>query len=278
MDNATELDALIPEIWSPLVLPARYQAARIAKRVLSKDAEVKNHGDKVYLPIRPSVTIGDITKTSGEMSDTDVTYTAGTITVNYWRGVQINIVDMGAWQSIVDVAKDLAPDFAKALAFDIDDKLAALYSSITTNTLGSSTDEYNGEMLLAGLQKLIDLSVPVDVPDDISCILHTSKWSVLKGIDKFSFANYTGMTMGGQMKYEAPAPYGVPHFFTTAIDSSSSAYQNILMHREALGLAVQKNVGVQPLPSTGFNKRFIAGVLYGVNAIREAHACLLKTK
>lgn len=278
MDAATEASVLIPEIWSPIVLDARYQAAKILKRVLSKDADVKNAGDTVHIPIRPSITIGDITQTTGEIDNQALTYTEAQLVVDKWRGGKITIVDMASWQSIVDMAKDLAPDFGKALAADIDSYLGSLYSSVTTNSLGSSTDDYSGDMVLAGLQKLIDLSIPVDNPNDISLVLHTSKWSVLKNIDKFSFANYTGYSMGGQLKYEAPAPYGVPHFFTTAIKSSGSAYQNMLFHREAFAAAVQKRISLKELAPTGFNKVYQAGALFGVKTIRETYACLLKTK
>lgn len=278
IDAATEAAVLIPEIWDPLVMPARYQAAKIAKRVTSKDAKVSAFGDKVHLPIQPSMTISDITQTDGTVANQALTYTEASITINKWRGTKITIVDMATWQSIVDMSKDLAPAFAKTLAFDIDDALAALYGSFTTNDVGDGATEYSGELLLAGLQKLINLSVPVDVMDDITCVIHNSKWSVLKNIDKFSFANYTGATMGGQMKYETPAPYAIPHFFTNAIDASSSVYQNMLFHRQALGLAVQKGVMVKELPPTGFNKIIQAGVLYGVKAVRENHLCLIKTK
>ena len=230
MDNATEYDAIIPEVWRPGCMEARYGASVIHKRVLSADTDLAQLGDKVWLPVEPAMTIGDITKTDGTLANQALTFTTPYVTVDKWRGAKVTLVEMAIRQSVVDAIKTLAPSFGKALAYDIDDYIASLHASIATNYVGDAQTAFNGDLLLAAMQTLININVPVNIADDISLILHTSCWSAMKNIDKFNFAHYTGLTMGGQLKYEVQAPYGVPTLFTPAIDNSSG-YQNFLIHK-----------------------------------------------
>lgn len=275
IDN-THADVLIPELWRPKMFEARYPASVMLKRVVNVDGEVSQKGDILHLPIEPVVSTNNV-GADGSVTNQALTPTEAQLTVDTWKEATIDVVDKAQKQSITDLLTAFIPGFAKAIAAAQDASLLALHSDLTTNEVGTNATEYSGELLLAALQKLIDLNVPVDNMNDISAVLHTSKWSVLKNIDKFQFANYTGMAMGGQMKYEAPAPYGVPHFFSTQV-VSSSGYHNLVFHRQAFGCGTQQNFRIERLARVRKSTPVSGDILYGVKTIRENHGVDMVTK
>lgn len=278
MDGATEIDVLIPEIWQSKIYEARYGASKIADRVISVDAHIKSMGDTVHLPIEPTISIGDVTATTGAISAQDVTYTEASLVIDKWRGARLDMVDMANIQAQQNLLTAFSSSFGKALAFDIDEKLAALFTGFSSNVIGDDTADLSEDLLVAAMQELIDLSIPVDVPNDISFIFSSTRWGSYKKIDKFNLANYTGEKMGGMLKYTTPAPFGVPIFFSTAVVQNGTYYENALIHRQALGLGVQKNTKIEQLARTNLATPIVATNLYGVKEVRDNHAVLIKTK
>lgn len=276
--GVTEAAVLIPEIWYPKMLEGRYAAQVIAPRVLRVDGFVAAKGNKLNIPIEPAVTAAAV-GASGAITITNYQPTEVELTVDQWYHSALAVEDIVDAQAHLDVAKGFVPTFGKVLAKQIDEALAALYSDVSTNSVGASTDAISDEMILAAIQKLVSLNVPVDTMADISMVLHSSRWSDVKAIDKYSFIQYTGQNEGGMLKYAAPAPYGVPIYFSTTIDSSASAYQNMLFHRQAFACGVQKNFRLQMKDmSEKLAKLMVADILFGVKTVRENHACLLLSK
>lgn len=274
--NNTTADVLIPELWRPKMFEARYPASVMLKRVVTVDDEVSEKGDILHLPIEPVVATNAV-GADGSVTNQALTPTESQLVVDNWREATIDVVDKAQKQSTADLMSVFIPGFAKAIAAYQDSVVLAKHADLTSSEVGDSLTEYSGELILAALQKLIDLNVPVDNMDDISAVLHTSKWSVLKNIDKFSFANYTGMAMGGQMKYEAPAPYGVPHFFSTQV-VSSTGYHNLVFHRQAFGIGTQKNFRIEKLARTKKSTPISGDILFGVKTIRQDHGVDMVTK
>jgi len=272
----TQADVIIPELWRPKMFEARYPSSVMIKRVTSVDGDVSKYGDILHLPIEPVVSVNNV-GADGSLTNQALTPTESELTVNLWKEATIDVVDKAQKQSILDLLTAFIPGFGKAIAAAQDLSLLGLHSDLTTNEVGDSSTEYSAELLQAALQKLIDANIPVDNANDISCVLHTSKWSALKNIDKFQFANYTGMAMGGQMKYEAPAPYGVPHFFSSQV-VSSTGYHNLVFHRQAFGIGTQKNFSIEKLARTKLSQAIVGSVLYGVKTIRETHGVDMVTK
>lgn len=281
---ATELDVTaaaetIADLWRPRLLAARYDKMILGKRCLSVDGDVKAHGDSLKLPIAASVSANAV-GTDGSVTNQALTATSATVNLTSWYEATIDVVDRAQRQSIVDLYTAYEPGFAGAMAQNVDGALAALYSSVSTNTAGATSAPYdllNDDLLCAAIQKLLDTKVPMEDPNDVSFVFHTSCWSHLKKLDKFNNANLTGQAKGGQLEVKVPDIYGIPVFFTTQIKSSSSVRKNLLFHREALGLGFQKNFNIEVLARVRKSQPISADWLYGVVASREDHACVVNT-
>lgn len=271
----TQANVIIPELWRPKMFEARYPASVMLKRVTTVDGEVEKQGDILHLPIEPVVSVNNV-GSDGSLTNQALTPTEAQLTVNLWKEATIDVVDKAQKQSLIDLLTAFIPGFAKAIAAQQDADILALCSDIT-NSVGDNATEYSAELLQAALQKLIDANIPVDNANDISCVLHSSKWSAMKNIDKFQFANYTGEAMGGQMKYSLPAPYGVPHMISTQV-VSSTGYHNMVFHRQAFGCGTQKNFAIEKLARTKLSTPINGNILYGVKTIRADHAAQLITK
>lgn len=278
----TEADVLIPELWRPKMLEARYAKMTFGKRILSVDGDVAAKGDILHIPIEPTVSVNAVGST-GSVTNQALTPTESQLTVDQWREATIDVVDKAQRQSIVDLVTAFQPGMSKAMADDADGLIANQYSNITTNSVGSTSaplDTVNPDLLTAAVQKLLVLSVPVDDPNDVSFMFHATVWAQLKKIAEFNNANLTGKSTGGALEMKVPDIYGIPTFFTTKIKSTAgnlSVYKNFLLHRQALAWGMQKNFRLEMLARTKKSQPVSADWLFGIRTVRENHACLINT-
>jgi hypothetical protein len=279
IDN-TELDVVIPEKWSEDFLSGTYQAAQVANRVQRVDAEVSASGDIVHLPFIPTFSVSDVTAATGAITAEDITLLEQQLTVDKWRHMAFQVPNKASKQALKGAIEGLKEQGPGALIADIESKLLNLYSDVTTNSLGSSADIVNEDLLTAAIGKLMDAKLGqfLRKSDDISFVFHTSQWAPAKKVNAWNDAHITGYGKGGAMDMEVPALYGVPVFFNAEVVSSGSARQNLLFIRHALALGVQKNIGFQEVPNTGLARTFACDVLYGVKTRKEDRAVLIKTK
>jgi len=279
IDNATEADVNIPEAWRTVMLAGRYAAMVIANRLLNVDAEVRSAGDVVHIPIEPQISVNDVTKTTGAVTNQALTATKIDLTVDQWREVSIDVVDMANWQANLDLTTTYNASIAKAMAQDVDAKVANEHSNITTNVVGDAggADALSDDGLTATIQKLMDLDVPLDDPNATGFYFHTSAWAPLKKLNKFSSAEVTGQAQGGGLTRKVPDIYGVPTFFTTQIKSSGGARKNLLLHREAIAWAMQRNFRLERFARVRKSQAISADWLFGIKTCRENFGVVLNT-
>lgn len=278
--DATELDVIIPEQWSEDLLKGTYQAAQMINRVQRVDAEVSKAGDIVHLPYLPTFTPVSVTATTGAFTAEDLTFTEAQLTVDKWKAVGFELVKKAGRQALLDVVAQLKSQAAPALVDVMETDLLSLYSDVSTNTLGSSADTINEDLVTAAIGTLMDAKLGQFLrdPDMVSMVLHTSCWAPAKKISAWNDAHITGHAKGGAQKQEVEALYGIPVFFNANVVSASSARQNLLFIKHAFACAVQNNIEFQEIPNVNLARTFATDVLYGVKTRREARAVLIKTK
>ena len=93
--------------------------------------------------------------------------------------------------------------------------------------------------------------------------------------------NVTGEAGGAAMPVRKERSiWGIPAFFTTRTNDTTYAgnniYQGCLVAKEALSLAVQKEIGVQQIPSTGLSRTFATDVLFGADASILARGFIIR--
>lgn len=280
----TEADVIIPELWRPKMLEARYAEMVVGKRVLSVDGDVSAKGDILHIPIEPTVTVNDVTAASGAVTNQALTPTESQLNANKWKECTIDVVDKTVRQSIVDLLTAFTPAFGRAIAAQMDADLTALYTDVTTNVVGSSTEPTEPasyDLLTSAVVKLLDLDVPVSNPNDISFCFRPTQWGVLKKIDGFNNANFTGRSVGGSMEIKVADLFGIPTYFTTKIVASGSGttaiHNNLLFHRQAFAWGMQKNFSIERFARVRLSTPINGSVLYGVKTVRQNHACLIQT-
>lgn len=281
--NVTSVGAgSVPEVYRKEALLYRFAKAIGIKRVLNADAEVKAFGDIVNVRTLPALTVGDVTAASGALADvTDANdyYANAQITVNKWKYVAASIVDKAETQSMANLMMDFSRQMGEAIGENQDTYLFSLYASLTTNTVGDSTtgDTFTDGIILPAMQKLDDAKVP---QGDRSWFVPPVAKTNLLTIDKFVWAYATGMQKGPQVVGMSALGelYGIPLYVTPLIATSGSIRKAMLLHKEAYGVATQKNFKMETFARTAFATKMAGSVLYGAAVVRENHGCLLNVK
>lgn len=277
----TEANVVIPEIWDQSVLDARYASAVIMSRVLNKTPLVTNKGDIVHIPIRPVVTAGAVTS-GGAFTPTALTYTEIQVTINVWQHVSIEVKDDTEQVAMIDLESDLSSQFGDALNVEIEQRLAALDTSVTTNIIGTADVPVNFDdtVALSAFLKLRKLNVP---KKDLFFVLNPEAYYngiLLQG--RFSDADKSGLAKSIALTGDMTQPiFGAPGYESNNLSTRGNAKAAFLMHREAMAAAFpiqHKTETVRRTSGLILSTVKVMTEFYGVSIGREDHACKIFIK
>lgn len=281
--SATEACAAIREVWRLTALKALFEKMVVRNRVLSVTEDISAMGDILHLKINPTPTVGDITASTGAYTAEAVTITNTDLTVNKWKYVAHDVVDIAEIQSDLDLVENFAQAFVPALGNQIEQDLLALYSSATTNPpIGSSTTggAFGDDMILDATLVLDNLKVP---QEDRSFILPPSAIGQLRKDNKFTSANILGIPKAVQTTGFQTDLYGTPVYKTTNVatvtgSGATAVRAGMLIHHDGLMVGIQKNIKMEKFARTQFSTPFASSVLYGVAIARNNHVQTLYLK
>lgn len=281
MANETGLDSTgisgsVPAWLRTRALKARYAASVVWPRVTNGiegdplvQGQIKKRGDRVTFQIFPTLSTNDISTTDGSYTDTEISPTQATITINKWKSVAARVVDIVDAQSTIEWETEFAEAFGKAIGQKQDDDVLALVATLTTNVQGDATAFSDGKILLAQ-RTLDDLQIP---KDDRTWVLAPVAHSDLLNNDKFVLANTTGLTRGVQVgDGRIVGLYGTPVVVTPRVTTTSSKRDNVLFHKEAFGVVMQRDFKMEKFSRTQFATPYAGSALYGVGVLRDNHA------
>lgn len=281
MSNETGLDSTgistaVPAWLRTRALKARYASQKIwghCLNVMEGDAnvqgDIRRAGDRVTLQVFPSLSASDISTTDGSFTNTEVSPTAVTITINKWKNVSADLVDIVDAQAILQWETEFSEAFGKAIGQQQDDDILALVNDLTTN-VDSTGGPFTDGKILAAQRMLDDLEVP---REDRCWGICPGAHSDLLGTDKFTLANTTGFTRGVQVDQgRVVGLYGTPVEVTSRIPTTSSKKDNVLFHKEAFGIVMQKNFKMEKFARTKYSTNYAGSALYGVGILRDNHA------
>ena len=288
MANETGLDSTgisdtVPKWLRTRALKARYAASKVWKHCFNAVegdplvvGNIKRAGDTVTLQIFPAFTPTAISTTDGSMTDTEVSPTAKSVTINSWYNVSANLVDIVDFQSILQWEAEFSEGFGKAIGQKQDDTVLALVYALTTNIVGSANAVLDDPLILLAQRKLDDLEVP---KDDRCWAIAPVGHATLLGTDKFTLANVTGFTKGVQVEGgRIVGLYGTPVEVTSRIAKSTAGqYDNVLFHREAFAVVMQRDFKIEKFARTQYATKYAGSALWGVATVRDDHAVWVKT-
>ena len=287
----------IPELWSDEVI-AGFAKNIVMANLVTKFEHTGKRGDTINVP---NFTRGSASaKAAGNNQVTLIGPTHGTtaISLNKHYEYSVLIEDIVAVQALDSLRQMHTADAGVALSTQIDTDLIQLgrgvqggsgnnqYNAGEIGGDGTTTYSHSGNnesaLTDAGLRTAIQVLDDADVPDsERSFVVPPSTRNTMIGLSRFTEQAFTGDGAGSNTIRTGRIGnvYGVEVYVSSNADTtggSASARVALLLHKSALGLAMQQNVRTQ----TQYKQEYLsdlmtADVIYGVAELRNDAAIAL---
>ncbi len=278
--STTELNATIDEKWDMDVNDARYANATIMPRINNRTAFVTKSGDIINITVQANYTVGDV-GSNGAFVPQITTPSSFALTINQHRQVSIEVEDRAKAVSFWDPASEFPRDAGKALAADVDNKIGALQSGLTSNIVGSSSKPpaFDTVAARAAMLKLADTNIPLST---LSFILPPIAF--YNGIfteTQLTSADHAGLPKNVLTNNFRFPLLGVPAFETTNLTTSGTAIKGMLIHRDVFAVAFSdKNIISRADRTSALVFSFVVAIrsLYGLITVRQDHGVLINIR
>lgn len=273
--TSTTHDKFIPDVWERSLIKARESVLVLSNLVRRLDVNVRQHGDVIHLPLLTNLSAGDISTSTGVLDATAPTETEVTVTINKWKGVAINVLDIVQAQSMYDIMNEYGQKMGYALGVQVEQDLAVLAASLS-QTVGTFNTDLTDANLRRAVQYLDDARVPFD---DRHALIKPAQKNNFLGIDKFVRYDAVAYAKGESpiLKGNMGELYGVAIHVSPETYKTSNNTSNMMFHRECFGLAIQKDIKVEKFARTAFTDRMGASELYGLAELRDDHGVELRS-
>ena len=242
----------------------------LANLVKRFDDEVSAYGDKIHVGNISHLTATAVTP--GQDVNTQApTENEVTIDVDQHFESSFEIHDRLKFQAKYRLAEEYKSEAGYALAKKIDTALASLYAGLT-QFVGSGSVQMTDANILAAKLKLDNADVP---RTNRYLVVDPAAENDLLAIDKY--VRYDALGTGDAIKSGMIGKiYGMEVFSSTNIvteTASPNVVHNLMFHKDAFGLALQKDVIVEKnRDPRKLSDIYISQVLYGVKELRDDHA------
>jgi len=259
------------EKWSTDIIRATEANLVLANLVHDYSAFVKDNGDVVNIPNLSNLTAND--KVAGaNVSFQAPTESSSTINVNTHKETSFLLEDITAIQANVDLNSEYTSKAGYAVAQSIDSSISALASGFS-QTKGTYNTAITTDVILDSIQLLDDADVP---QDDRHFVMKPETKRDIIDISNYTSSDFVEgrPTQTGKIG----ALYGVNTYMTTQIVKSGNNTNNMMFHRDAIGMAMSK----QPTTKSWYNPaaigyEVVTDTIFGVAEVRDDHGVLIKT-
>jgi len=290
--DSTELAASIPEVWSAIVLEELFAKTVLANFVTDLSDLAAEEGDIFHVPdvytnafsVQTQSTQGAEITTDAP-AQVDVTLTVDT---HEYVAFLLGDKDMRQLSKRFSFNEAYAKKAASTLKDSLEDSLAALWSGLSTNSVGDTSTVITDEEIRTAIEALDTANFDLD---EAAFFIHpTVYWLQIVAIQKYYDASINGgaaaPTVSGNFgpmdksRGLKGSLYGVPVFVTSNIVSGLQTYRNLLLHKEAFGMAIQTPGGAACRVQAEYQLRnlgmlTVIDILYGVAELRDAAGVLL---
>jgi len=291
---AGDLAATISETWTTIVNEKTFNDTVLANFITDLSSFASEGSDIFHVPdlYTNALTVGTQSTQGAEITTAGPAQVDTTLTVNTHKYVAFIIGDKDLNQiaSRYDVNAMYAREAVKLLTEALEADIAALWSSITTNTIGDTATVLSDAEIRQALYAMENGKYMLS---ECAFFFHPYVfWDQLHAVTKYyqqySYgpSNEPGAVATGNFGKAGYALnfkgflYGVPVFTTSNIVSGLQTYRNLLLHKRAFGFAVQtkggSNVRVQAENAIrNLGMLTVVDIVYGVAVLREPAAVLL---
>jgi len=266
----------VPQLWATTVLH-HTESSLVANLVVNTNwaTEIKI-GDKVWIPVDAELSGGIVDPTvytPGNLS-TSVLGTAVSITIDTWWEVNVPIDDSSALQTQIPQLMDkLTKNAGYALRKKVDGDVFATLSSLTSTWAGSDGQTFTDDLLLDIMEGLDE----ADIPPERALVGDPSMVADCRKIDKFMTFDYSANPFrlaGYRGRIE---PYDLPVYCTNNLTAATTGNYGAVLHRDAIGVAIQSPIHVKHLPYPHHTIVF-NDTIYGIDVLRSTFGAYFYTR
>jgi hypothetical protein len=285
------LVAMIPERWSPMVLEEMFAATCAANFFTDLSEYVADGGDIIHVP---DVYTNMFTVQTQSTQGTEITLgnpTQVDVTLSTWLhkyvAQQIGSKELAQLDKSYDFNAIYTRKMGGVLADALEDSLFALWSGLSTNSVGDTATILNDAEIRQSIEKLATANFDLK---ECAWFLHPYVfWVQLGSIAKYYDLSISGRTFlmdGNFGKMDESrglkgSIYGIPAFVTSNVVSGLQTYRNLLAHKTAFGFAIQTPANGKSYSNGKVNimseyvieflsNVTVAEILYTVGELRDA--------
>lgn len=235
------LTADIPLLWGQKINDYFCYNLSLAQFFIDRSDELSEGGSDVYTP--NIVALSTATKSNNsQVTLNNPIQTKNTLTVSTWKESSFVIED----REMAQLKKSyyLQDKFAKSAAWevaqDLDDAIAANFTSFSDNILGTGTANVADSSLLAAIAVLETAGVPGIYSGDVAWIFHPNTfYRQIGSVDKLTLWQNTSTELP-RAKAPTRSLYSIPVIVSPAVPLGAGAAQesgarlNLLAHKDAI--------------------------------------------
>lgn len=296
--TGSDLAAMIPEIWTPIVNEPNFPKAVAANFFTDLSPYAMDGGDTLHVPdIYTNVFTAQTQSTQGNgVVDESVAQVDVTLSINTHKYVAwiIGKKDMKQLATKYQLNEKYAKEAKNVLIQALEDSLFGLWSSLSTNTVGDTATVLTDNEVVSSIEKLASLDYDLN---ECAFFFHPFVyWRQIVTISKYYTwqtsqlpvirdGNFGPMDASRGLQGQL---YGIPVFTSTRVVQGLSTYRNLLAHPSAFGFAIQTqgmatedmqgpariSVDAQYLLQN-LGLLTVADIIYGVAVLREPAAVLI---
>jgi len=270
VSTSTTLASLLPEIVAEAIFQANEQSLM---RSLVRNFNIPaGSGNTIKVPVYPTFTaVAGAEATAFPAAPTTVNtgsvqLTAGEV------GMSATVSDIAMIGASSNVIADIGGQFGRGIAQKIDEDLCALFDGFTTNVVGDGSAAISAADIFKAIAKLRTLKVPAS---NMFCVIHPEIAYDLKDNLTNTFANPNdGLSTEVMRNSFVGTLGGVPVYESAAIANTGTAgdYKGAVFHRDALGLAMMKDITIETQRESTLRADTItASAVYGVGELIDSY-------
>jgi len=269
--NTTTLNDLLPSIVAEALFVASEKS--IMRGLVRNYTLAAGQGKTVTVPIYPKQTAAALTEATAP-SFTAISTDGATLTVSE-VGLTAQISDLAIMASSSNVISDIGRLFGEAIARKMDTDLLALANSLSVTVGGVSTTG-TPALLFQAIAKL--RAQGYDTANDCAIVLHPNVAYDIASTLTSTFAAPASMVGNDALRNGFMGMLGgVPVYQSslvaqsTASSNASGDYANLIMHRDAFGLAMMQDIKIESqreATKRGFD--LVGSAIYGVGELYDA--------
>ena len=269
--NTTTLNDLLPSIVAEALFVASERS--IMRGLVRNYTLSAGQGKTVTVPIYPKQTAAALTEGTAP-TFTAISTDGATLTVSE-VGLTAQISDLAIMASSSNVISDIGRLFGEAIARKMDADLLALANSLSV-TVGGVSTAGTPALLFQAIAKL--RSQGYDTSNDCAIVLHPNVAYDIASTLTSTFAAPASMVGNDALRNGFMGMLGgVPVYQSslvaqsTASSNASGDYANLIMHKDAFGLAMMQDIRIESqreATKRGFD--LVGSAIYGVGELYDA--------